>query len=157
MLKLIMKLLGGDGAPAAGEVGADPLHLAAAALLVEAAVLDGHFDAAERETIVALLGDRFALDTAAVNSLIDEARDAVAQSTQLYPFTRVVKDRFGPEDRVRMMEMLWEVAYADGRLHEFEASLARQVAGLIAVPDRDSGAARKRVLARLGLPDTAPS
>jgi len=56
-----------------------------------------------------------------------------------------------------MMEMLWEVAYADGRLHEYEASLARQVAGLIHVSDRDNGAARKRVLARLGLPDTAPS
>ena len=157
MLKRIMEMLGGDGEPAAKAAGADPLHLAAAALLVEAAVLDGAFDAAERETIVTLLEERFALDTAEVNSLIDEARDAVAESAQLYAFTRVVKDRFGPEDRVRMVEMLWEVAYADGRLHEYEASLVRQVAGLIHVPDRDNGAARKRVLARLGLPDTAPS
>ena len=157
MFKRIMNLLAGDEAPGAGDAGVDSLHLAAAALLVEAAVLDGHFDATERETIVALLSERFSLDTGEVNSLIDEASDAVANATQLYAFTRVVKDRFGPEDRVRMMEMLWEVAYADGRLHEFEASLARQVAGLIHVPDRDSGAARKRVLARLGLPDTAPS
>ena len=157
MFKRFMALLGDEGGQSGDGDGTAALHLAAAALLVEAAVLDGHFDEAEHRTISALLETRFGLDNAAATSLIDEARDAVAGSTQLYAFTRVVKDRFGPDERVRMMEMLWEVAYADGHLHEFEASLARQVAGLIHVPDRDSGAARKRVLARLGLPVTAPS
>jgi uncharacterized tellurite resistance protein B-like protein len=50
-----------------------------------------------------------------------------------------------------VIEMLWEVAYADGRLHDYEASLLRRVTGLLYVSDRDSGEARKRVLARLGL------
>jgi uncharacterized tellurite resistance protein B-like protein len=45
--------------------------------------------------------------------------------------------------------MLWEVAYADGQLHDYEASLLRRIAGLIYVGDRESGEARKRVLARL--------
>jgi len=54
-----------------------------------------------------------------------------------------------PEDRVRILEMVWAVAYADGSLHDFEASLARRVAGLLHVSDRDSGAARKRARARL--------
>ena len=47
------------------------------------------------------------------------------------------------------MEMLWEVAYADGELHDYEASLIRRVTGLLHVSDRDSGAARKRALDRL--------
>jgi uncharacterized tellurite resistance protein B-like protein len=47
--------------------------------------------------------------------------------------------------------MLWEVAYADGRLHHMESSLIRRVAGLLYVPDQDSGAARRRVRERLGL------
>ena len=154
MLDRIMALLGGDRGSTAGNgtgAGTDEVRLAAAALLVEAAVLDGHFDDAERATIATLLGDRFGLDAAETEALIGAAHEAVERSGQLYGFTRVVKDRFDAEERIRMIEMLWEVAYADGHLHDFEASLVRRVAGLIYVEDRDSGAARKRVLARLGM------
>jgi uncharacterized tellurite resistance protein B-like protein len=48
------------------------------------------------------------------------------------------------------MEMLWDVAYADDHLHHLESSLMRRLAGLLHVDDRDSGEARKRVLARRG-------
>jgi len=48
-----------------------------------------------------------------------------------------------------MIEMLWEVAYADGSLHDFESNMLRRVAGLLYVTDRESGDARKRVVARL--------
>ena len=53
--------------------------------------------------------------------------------------------------RIDLMEMLWEVCYADGVLHDFEAQLMRRMAGLMFVDDRDSGAARKRALEKLGL------
>jgi uncharacterized tellurite resistance protein B-like protein len=52
-----------------------------------------------------------------------------------------------------MIEMLWEVVYADGELHDLEASLLRRVGGLLYVSDRDRGAARMRVLNRLGIAD----
>ncbi len=55
---------------------------------------------------------------------------------------------------LELMEMLWEVAYADGELHHLEANLMRRLAGLLQVPDRDSGAARKRALKRLDSPNT---
>ena len=60
------------------------------------------------------------------------------------------RQSFSPAERIDLMEMLWEVVYADGRLDEYEANLLRRIAGLIHVGDGDSGAARKRVLARLG-------
>lgn len=129
--------------------GTDELPLAAAALLLEIACTDGHVDKAERETIAALLETRFGLDADEVKALIDAGQKAAADSGQLYGFTRVIKDRFNDEERVRMIEMLWEVAYADGHVHHYESSLVRRIAGLIYVSDRDSGAARKRVLARL--------
>ena len=56
------------------------------------------------------------------------------------------------EGRVGILEPLWEVAYADGQLHVYEASLLRRVAGLLYVSDRESGEARLRVMAKLGLP-----
>ncbi len=159
MFPLMRALLGRaeSGERAAAEAGADTgeLQLAAAALLVEAAVMDGHFDDAERDTVLTLVREHFGLDAGAAGDLIEEAAKAVRESGQLYGFTRVVKDRFGEEERVRMIEMLWEVAYADGSLHDYEASLVRRVSGLLYVPDRESGAARKRVLERLGMTGAA--
>lgn len=147
-----IKALLSDGGPQPADAGPGSpgeLEVAAAALLVESALMDGHFDSLERSKIANLLARRFALSDAAAERLIETAEDKVRHSPQLYGFTRVVKDRFEYEDRIELMEMLWEVAYADGELHDFEASLMRRVAGLIYVSDRDSGAARKRVLERL--------
>ncbi|MDJ0945031.1 MAG: TerB family tellurite resistance protein [Kiloniellales bacterium] len=131
---------------AAEDLGA--LEVAAAALLVEAALMDGNFDPVERGKIAQLLARRFELGPAKAETLIETAEAKVRETPQLYGFTRVVKDEFAYEDRVELIEMLWEVAYADGELHDFEASLMRRIAGLIYVSDRDSGAARKRAFDR---------
>jgi len=142
-------LFGSDGQTA--ESGTDELQLAAAALLVEAATLDGQFGPAERETMERALGDRFDLSAEETDALIAKAERKVADSIELYSFTRVVKDRLAPEERVQILEMLWEVAYADGKVHDFESGLVRRVAGLLFVADRESGEARQRVLARLDM------
>jgi len=130
---------------------ADELQLAAAALLVEAAAVDGDFDADERARTEALLRDRFDLDRDAAAALVELAASEVAGANELYAFTRTVKDRFTNEERVEMMEMLWTVAYADGELHDYEAQLMRRLGGLLYVSDRERGAARRRAIARLGI------
>lgn len=154
MFERIKALLSGSHGqhPAgAARYGFSDLQVAAAALLVEAAQMDTEFDAAERAKILDLVRMRFELTEAEAQSLIEVAGERVAQSSQLYSFTRVVKDNFDQDERIGLMEMLWEVAYADGTLHHLEASLMRRIAGLIYVSDHDSGAARKRALKRLGL------
>lgn len=135
-----------EGASGHGE---PELRLAAAALMVEAAKMDGAFDAAERDRISAILGEKFAMDDADIATLI-EAADAEAElAGGLYGFTKTVRDNFEHAERVWMIEMLWEVAYADGVLHDFEANMLRRATGLLYVTDRESGDARKRVLGRL--------
>jgi uncharacterized tellurite resistance protein B-like protein len=136
---------------AAADHDADERQIAAAALLVEAAVLDGHFDDAEKKTVRALLTDRFELGDAETEDLLALAVEKQDESNQLFRFTHAVKEHFSDEERVEMIEMLWEVAYADGVLHDYEDNLLRRVAGLIYVTDRDRGDARKRVLRKLGL------
>ena len=131
--------------------GSDEMALAATALLVETAVMDVTFDEAERATITRLIGARFALDPAAAQALVVEAEQAVDASIQLFGFTKSINDHFSPEQRVELMEMLWEVAYADGIVHDFEENLLRRIAGLIYVTDRDRGLARNKVRERLGL------
>jgi uncharacterized tellurite resistance protein B-like protein len=129
----------------------EALKLASAALLMEAACMDGHVDASEIATVTALLGDHFDLSADEASELVDNGREVLTNSVELYGFTRTIKNSFNHEDRVRMIEMLWKVAYADGILHDFEANLVRRICGLIHVPDRESGDARKRVLERLDL------
>lgn len=135
----------------------DPTHselnLAVAALLVEAAMMDGTFDTTERAMIERLIVEHLSLETEDAKSLIADAEARVRDSVEMWGFVHKVKDAYAYEDRVEMMEMLWQVVYADGELHDYEANLMRRIAGLIYVEDRDSGHARKRALARLGLED----
>ncbi len=130
----------------------DELRIAAAALMVEAAQLDDAFDARERDKIRELVAKRFELGPEESDSLIETAETRVAESSQLHGFTRVVKAAFSPEERIELIEMLWEVVYADGELHHYEANLMRRLAGLLQVSDRDAGTARKRARERHDVP-----
>jgi len=149
MIDRIKALINGEATPD-GTV-ADDVPAAAAALVIEAAMLDGEFDANERRTIAKLLAKRYNLEASEVECLIEQGTEAVAHSADLYGFTRVLKDGLPHEERGWIIEMLWEVAYADGKLHDYEANLVRRIVGLLHVPDRESGAARKRVLERLDI------
>lgn len=142
---------GGRAGSGDGRYTHDELQLAAAALMVEAARLDDSFDAAERAYITTILRQRFKLDAEEVALLIDAAVGAVEAIPEIYGFTRTIRDNFSHEERVAMMQMLWEVAYVDGELHDYEASLLRQVAGLLYVTDHESGIARRRARDRLGI------
>ena len=149
-----LKSLLGDNISAGAPPAADELQVAAAALLVEAACMDGHFDEGEKRTITSVLQTEFGLDGDEADDLVRAGIEAQDASNQLYAFTRIIKDRFDHPDKVRMIEMLWEVACADGEIHHYESNLVRRVAGLLYVPDPESGAARKRVLHRLNSPAT---
>lgn len=126
-------------------------QLAAACLLVEAARLDGGIADAERRCILGLLEDRFGLAPDEADTLLASALQEGEESVQLFGFARSIVAGFDHDRRVALIEMLWEVAYADGYLHDYEANLVRRLAGLLFVPDQDAGAARKRALARMGL------
>jgi uncharacterized tellurite resistance protein B-like protein len=123
---------------------------AVAALLLEAGATDGHLDREERSRIVVLLNRRFGLSAVDAESLAAEAEETLAETHQLVGFTKAVKEAFDHDERIELLEMLWDVVYADGRLHDYEANLMRRLAGLLHVPDRESGAARKRALAKSG-------
>jgi uncharacterized tellurite resistance protein B-like protein len=110
--------------------------------------MDDDFGPDERVVIERLLRTRFSLSAEEADSLLGAADEAAAESVELYGYTRKIKDAFDNDERIRMIEMLWEVVYADGEVHDHEANLLRRVAGLIYVSDRESGDARKRVLDR---------
>jgi uncharacterized tellurite resistance protein B-like protein len=144
---ILRKLTTADRAPE----GPDDLQVAVAVLLIEAARMDDRFEASERAVIDRVLAARFELSAESTQALMKRAEETAAQSHQLHPFTRLAVERMTPEQRIKLIEMLWEVAYADGVLDPEEDVLLRRVAGLIYVSDQDRVAARQRVVARLGL------
>lgn len=153
MFDRIKALFAPDGAVAAPPPTSNDVAFAAAALLVVAAEQDGVFSGRERDSIREILVRRFDLDDEEATDLMAQAEARVEESAQILRFTRTIKDRFSPEQRIEMVEMLWEVVYADGELSDLEATLMRRIGGLVYVSDRDRGEARKRVLRRLGLSD----
>lgn len=151
MLERLKRILSpAPGATAAGH-SFEERQLAAAALMVEAASMDSTFDTAERAKIAELLRTRFQLAAEEAADLLDTAERRAGESVEWQGFTSAIKQGFDHAERIAVIEMLWEVAYADGRLHDYEASLLRRITGLLYVSDRESGEARKRVLARLGI------
>ena len=152
MLDRFLSFFDDRNAAPGGSEGAhthDEFHLAAAVLLVYAATADAEFDATERDRIEWLCEHRFDLKREEAHALIEAAEREVDNSVQLLRFTRTIKDGFSYEERVHLMEMMWEVVYADEIVEAHEAQLMRRIAGLICVDDRDSGIARSRVRARL--------
>jgi len=130
----------------------DELQLAVAALLLEAAVVvDGDFDSQEREIVRRLLQRCFALSPDDARLLIAGAERRVELSSQLFGFTSTVNSRLSRERKIELIEMLWEVAYADGVLDPLEDTMLRRIAGLIDVSDHERGEAKRRVLQRLGM------
>ncbi len=127
----------------------DDLRLAVAVLLVEAAHMDDKFGPHERAVIERLLLEKFELTNEEAQQLLSLSESTVARATQLHPYTRTCFAQLDPDQRLHIIEMLWEVVYADGVLDPEEDLLERRIAGLIYIEDRERIYARQRVLSRL--------
>jgi uncharacterized tellurite resistance protein B-like protein len=120
-------------------------RLAAAALLVHAAAIDGNVSDAERNLLHALLKQRFGLDDAATDKLVEVATTAEHEAVDLYHFTSVLNRSLDDDGRLRLIEMMWQIAFADGRVTEFEDNLIWRAADLLGISSRERIALRGRV------------
>ena len=143
---LLRILTGREDADRAGERNEPAFALAV--LLIETARSDDHVEHREQEIIKRALVRRFGLEPADVADLLRAAQQGAIQATDLYRFVRVVVENFTEAERIGVIEMLWEVAYADDALTGDEDALIRRVAGLLYVSDRDRGEAKRRARER---------
>ncbi len=144
MLDRIMQLLSG-AEPVEPEAFTDAARVALGALLVEAAKADGVYLDTERVTIVQVLASRYELSATEAEALCTKAEEAQSEAVDLVRFTRAIKDAVPFEDRVGVVEALWQVIYSDDDRDHRESALVRKLAGLLYVPDREAGLARQRV------------
>jgi uncharacterized tellurite resistance protein B-like protein len=120
-------------------------RLAAAALLVHVATTDNNFDDAERAKLAEVLSERFDLGAEQAEELIESAIRADLEAVDLYQFTSKLNVSFDEEGRKKIVEMMFQVAYADGSLSEFEDNIVWRAADLMHVPSRDRVTIRRRV------------
>jgi uncharacterized tellurite resistance protein B-like protein len=123
-------------------------RLAAAALLIHVTTIDGDMSAIERDKLHALLKSRFALDDAATTELIDAGIAADRDAVDLYHFTSLINRALDEEGRLRMVEMMWEIIYADGRVTEFEENVVWRASDLLGISSRARIEIRHRVAAQ---------
>jgi len=122
----------------------DPLHVATAALLIEMMRVSGEVDAGERARVLHALQVKFGLSTAEIDELLQLAEAEAKTATDYYQFTSLIKNRLDAQQKERLIEHLWAVAYADGELHPYEEHLVRKVADLLYVPHKAFIAAKLR-------------
>ena len=139
----VSDLTGGNKDPSRFEEG--DYRLAAAALLVHVGMIDGTLSDAERTKLHTIVKRCFNLDDAAADDLITRATAAEQEAIDLYRFTSLLNRTLDEEGRRRMVEMMWQMVYADQQVTEFEDNLIWRAADLLGVSSRDRIELRRRV------------
>jgi uncharacterized tellurite resistance protein B-like protein len=119
------------------ERSTEDVQLATAALLVEMIRADGVIEEAETTAVHALLQDQFKLPQADVIALMKEAELAVDEAVEFHGFASAINEHFNGADKIRMIECMWRVAYADGTRDKLEEHLIRRVAEVLYVPHHE--------------------
>jgi uncharacterized tellurite resistance protein B-like protein len=123
-------------------------RLAATALLIHVISLDGEPSRLEKRKLHGLIESHFGLDPGTADQLIASATLVEGEAVDLYHFTSVIMRSVDDEGRRRIVEMMWELVYADGQVSEFEDNVVWRAADLLGVSSRDRIDLKHRVAAR---------
>jgi len=147
MFSALKRFLRGAVTGESGELvfAEDDHRLAAAALLVHVISVDGVVDDAERAALTEVLRANYQLTPEMTEDLVKAATRRDNEAVDLYGFTSVLKRSLDLEGRLKIIEMMWELVYADGVVHEFEDNTIWRVAELLGISSRDRLALRRKV------------
>lgn len=149
MLKAIRDFFDQHLAPAGNDKHS--IELATAALLVETLRADAEITPVERAAALAAVREKFDLSIEEATSLIAVAEQEVRQANDRYQFTSLINEQFSQEQKIRVIEMMWRVAYADANLTGAEQQTVRKIAELLHVPHGDYIHAKMRAREAAGL------
>ena len=143
-LKQLFERLVAQDASGSGGDDDHRLQLATAVLLVEVMRADTSFHTGEREAVQAALVEKFKLADDEAARLVELATSTAQEATDLFGFTSRLNEAFSEAQKLRMVELMWQVAYADGRLADHERHVMWRVADLLHVPQGAYVLARQR-------------
>ena len=134
MIDLLKKIFGKRPEPASPDgkdAGVHDIRIATCALLLEMAHIDGEFSDEERERITSVLRKEYQLSDEYITALIKAAREELEGSVDLWQFASLINQSYSMEEKTRIIEMVWKIAYTDGKLDKHEDYLVRKLAKLL--------------------------
>ncbi len=151
MFKTVAQWLKSDSTQKLEADNADELAGLVTALMVEAALADGTVAADEAALTANVIAQQFDLSAEKARQMTNEAIEQSKERVELHSLLRRLREQSDYEERLGVLEMVWMVVLADGRLDHIEAQLMRRLAGLLFVSDVDSGLAAQKAKSNLGL------
>ena len=151
MFKTVAQWLKSDNTQKLEADNADELAGLVTALMVEAALADGTVAADEAALTANVIALQFDLSAEKARQMTNEAIEQAKERVELHSLLRRLREQSDYEERLGVLEMVWMVVLADGRLDHIEAQLMRRLAGLLFVSDVDSGLAAQKAKSNLGL------
>lgn len=132
-----------------GGFDATDKQLAQAALMFHVIAADGIVYDEEKDRLRHILETRYELTNADAEQLLNEAGKADSEAIDLYKFTSILKRQLEHEERLALIENLWEMVYADGEIHELEDNVVWRIAELLAIDKRDRMELKRKVRDKL--------
>lgn len=120
-------------------------RMATAVLIFHLILADGQVEDSELKAFRNILSKNYDVDPDELDGMISEVRKREGEAVDLYEFTSQIKRKLDHENRLEVMKMLWEIAYADGKIHEFEDNIIWRISELIGVSKHDRLDIRRQV------------
>ena len=136
-----------------GETRPDDARVAVVALCYQVMEADGIISDAERKRLRELIGDQYDLNGAGLEDLISAGEEAGSEAVDFYRFTSDVKRHLDEDQRIRLIGLLWDIAYADGSRSEMEDNVVWRISELIGVSGRERVLERQAALKRAAIED----
>ena len=123
----------------------DATQLAVASLMIMTAKHDGIFDEIEKEEILKLLNNYYKLTDESLINLFEISDSMVDNASDIHQFTSKINSSLDDEEKLAIIEMLWKIIIADGRIDDYENALVRKLSGLLYIDDFKVGEIKKRL------------
>lgn len=135
-----------DGPAAAGDDPEHDIRIATCALFLEMARIDGKFTPQEMETVLSIMKEKYGLSGEHADALVAEADKELEDSVDLWQFARLINENYSIDEKIEVIETLWQMVYVDGKMDEYEHYLMNKLRNLLRLTHDQLIAAKKKVL-----------
>ncbi|MBW1739931.1 MAG: TerB family tellurite resistance protein [Deltaproteobacteria bacterium] len=149
MIDLVKKFFGKvtkDGSADQKEEKSHDIRIATCALFLEMANIDGEFSESERENIISILKKDYDLSDEYAAALLEASNEELKGSIDLWQFTNLINQNYSMEEKLRIIETIWRIAYTDGKLDKHEDYLVHKLAKLLRLTHRQLIEAKIKVI-----------
>jgi uncharacterized tellurite resistance protein B-like protein len=148
MIDIIKRLLGGapEDRKAVDSSRGHDLKVATCALLVEMGRIDETFTKREIDTIIEILESRYGLSSEDAEALMAEADKALEESVDLWQFARLINENYSRQEKIGIIETLWQVVFVDGKMDQYEDYLMHKLATLLRLHHKELMDAKLKIL-----------